>query len=135
MTADQALLMQKAEGRIELARQLASQSPISQTAIDTIAYHAYYAMLHVADAFLLGEGICRNSHSGIQAAFGEHFAKTGRIPPEFHRYLIVARGLRESADYRPRATVTFLGAQEQLDHAARFLELGRRELGEASDQP
>lgn len=133
MTSDQTLLLQKARGRIELARQLAVLTPISQTTIDTIAYHAYYAMLHMADAFLQGQGIIRNSHSGIQAAFGEHFAKTQRLPPQFHRYLIVARGLRESADYRPRATVTMPGAREQLDHAVEFLELARRELGEIPD--
>ena len=130
MTADQALLLQKAQGRIELARQLADQTPISQTAIDTIAYHAYYAMLHIADAFLQGEGIIRNSHSGIQSAFGEHFAKTQRLPPHFHRYLIEARGMRESADYRPKPTVTMPGAREQLAHANEFLEMARNELGE-----
>jgi uncharacterized protein (UPF0332 family) len=135
MTPDQALLLQKARGRIELAQQLASQTPVPQTAIDTIAYHAYYAMLHIAAAFLQGEGIIRNSHSGIQAAFGEHFAKTQRLAPEFHRYLIVARGMRESADYRPRPTVTMSGVQEQLAHALEFLELARKELGEIPDPP
>ena len=132
MTPDQALLLQKARGRIELARQLADQTPASQAAVDTVAYHAYYAMLHIADAFLRGEGIIRNSHSGIQSAFGEHFAKTQRLAPQFHRYLIEARGMRESADYRPKPTVTMPGAREQLAHAVEFLALAREKLGEIS---
>lgn len=133
MTPDQALLLQKARGRIEMATQLAEQTGPSQTVIDTIAYHSYYAMLHIADAFLRGEGIIRNSHSGIQSEFGEHFAKTLRLPTQFHRYLIVARGIRESADYQPRPKVTMAAAQEQLARAIEFMALAERELGRVAE--
>jgi len=40
------------------------------------AGRAYYAMLHVAQALLGQKGLHYRKHSGVHAAFGEHFART-----------------------------------------------------------
>jgi len=130
VTEEQQLLIQKAREQVEFARQLAAQTALSQPAIDAIAHNAYYAMLHLADALLRGEGIIRNSHGAIVAAFGEHLAKPGRVPREVHRYLIDAKDARETADYQVRRKITLPSAREHLAHAEDFLDLDRRLLGE-----
>jgi len=43
------------------------------------AGRAYYAMLHTAQALLREKGLQYRRHSGVHAAFGEHFAKTGLL--------------------------------------------------------
>jgi uncharacterized protein (UPF0332 family) len=35
---------------------------------------AYYAMLYVAEALLVGKGLRFRKHGSVHAAFGEHFA-------------------------------------------------------------
>lgn len=130
MTREQELLVRKALGRLDLARQLIAQIPMSQAMIDAIAHETYYAMLHIADAFLRGEGIRRNTHGGIISAFGEHFVKQKRIPAQYHRYLIAGKGTRETADYHIESAVTLSDAQQQLAHAIEFLELARGQLGD-----
>ena len=44
---------------------------------------AYYAMFYAASALLVSEGIARSKHSGVHAAFGQHFVKTGLIETEY----------------------------------------------------
>jgi uncharacterized protein (UPF0332 family) len=51
-------------------------------------------MFYIAEAFLLGEGLTFSSHSAVIAAFGREFAKTKRLPVEYHRYLINAQEKR-----------------------------------------
>ncbi len=54
------------------------------------AARAYYSIFYIAEAFLLKEGLTFSSHSAVIAAFGREFAKTKRLPVEYHRYLINA---------------------------------------------
>lgn len=61
---------------------------------DFAASRAYYTMFYVAEAFLLNEGLTFSSHAAVISAFGRDFARTGRVPVEFHRYLIDAQDLR-----------------------------------------
>ena len=55
-------------------------------------------MFYVAEAFLLGKGLAFSKHSGVHAAFGEHFVKAGIVQPEFHRYLIRGMAVRHAGD-------------------------------------
>jgi uncharacterized protein (UPF0332 family) len=59
----------------------------------------YYAMFYAAQALLNADGIDVVKHSVVEAAFGYHFAKPGKIDPKFHRMLLNARKVREIADY------------------------------------
>ena len=59
----------------------------------------YYAMFYAAQALLKSEGIEVTKHSAVEAAFGFHFAKAGKIDPKYHKMLISARKVREVADY------------------------------------
>ena len=51
------------------------------------AGRAYYAMFYAAEALLNEKGLRFRKHGGVQAAFGEHFAKTGVLDSKFHRWL------------------------------------------------
>lgn len=56
-------------------------------------------MFYIAEALLAEKGLRSRKHGGVQAMFGEYFARTGRIDAKFHRFLLDAfdRGLQ--ADY------------------------------------
>lgn len=124
MTDDQRALLEEARDSIEAAK-LLLQSMYPGYA----AARAYYAMFYIAQAFLEGEGLSFSKHSAVIAAFGQHFAKTGKVPIEFHRYLIEAQALRQSGDYGQRNAVLLSEAEEQIDRATRFLELAQHVIG------
>ena len=88
--------------RADLFRQ-ARDSLAAAKILDAQGYHgfaasrAYYAMFYIAEAFLLGQGLAFSRHSAVHAAFGEHFVKTGIVPPKFHRHLIQGMEARHSS--------------------------------------
>jgi len=55
-------------------------------------------MFYIAEAFLDGEGLEFSSHGAIAGEFGRLFAHTGRVPAEFHRFLLDAQDDRWSGD-------------------------------------
>jgi uncharacterized protein (UPF0332 family) len=123
LTPEQTKLIRKATQSIEAARLLARQG-----FYDFAVSRAYYAMFYVAEAFLLGEGLQFSKHTAVIAAFGHHFAKTERVPSEFHRYLIKGQDSRLLGDYD--TTVIFLEshALEQIERAEKFIALAERML-------
>jgi uncharacterized protein (UPF0332 family) len=46
---------------------------------------AYYAIFYAANALLATRGLARGKHSGVVAAFREHFVKPGLIEVEYSR--------------------------------------------------
>ena len=86
------------------------------------ASRAYYAMFYAAQALLEGEGLSFSRHSAVIAAFGRHFAKTNRLPAEFHRYLLDAMTARHEGDYAPSPTIGADDARVHLERAEEFLE-------------
>jgi uncharacterized protein len=101
MTLEQEALLRKAYSSLDAARLLANQKYY-----DFSISRAYYAMFYVAQAFLSGEGLSFSKHSAVIAAFGQHFAKTGRVPAEYHRYLIESEQLRNVGDYDVQSGLT-----------------------------
>jgi uncharacterized protein (UPF0332 family) len=95
------------------------------------ASRGYYAMFYIAEAFLEGKGVSFSKHSAVIAAFGEHFAHTGQVPAEFHRFLLEAFDLRRIGDYGQRGAISPEQAEEQIARAQRFLELAERLIGPA----
>ena len=96
---------------------------------DFAAFRVYYAMFYVAQAFLEGEGLAFSKHSAVIAAFGQHFARTGKVPVEFHRFLLAAQDLRHSGDYGPPHAVRLDQAREQIAHGEAFLVLAEHLIG------
>jgi uncharacterized protein (UPF0332 family) len=90
---------------------------------DFAASRAYYSMLYVAEAFLLNLNMTFSSHAAIIAAFGKEFAKTGKIDPKFHRYLIDGQDLRNQGDYGIGIGVSQEQAAELIEWANKFLTL------------
>jgi len=124
MTEDQQELLEEARDSISAARLLLSGGYPGYA-----ASRAYYAMFYIAEAFLEGEGLAFSKHSAVIAAFGQYFAHTGKVPAEFHRFLIEGQDLRQTGDYGERHAVTFDQAREQLVRAEQFLELAERLIG------
>ena len=89
---------------------------------------AYYAMFYVAEALLLAQGLAFSKHSAVIAAFGEHFAKSHRLDPLFHQYLLEAFDKRQLGDYSPEEEITPVDAQEQLRRAQVFLQAAQTYL-------
>ena len=125
MTDEQRELLLKAQQSLEAAKLL-----LSQDFTDYATSRAYYSMFYIAQAFLVGEGLAFSKHSAVIAAFGREFAKTRRIPVEFHRYLIEAQSLRTTGDYGQLNALTAEQAVEQITHAESFLVLAIHSLGE-----
>ena len=86
-------------------------------------------MFYVAEAFLEGEGLAFSKHSAVIAGFGQHFVHSGKVPAEFHRFLIEAQQVRHTGDYSYLYVVTLDQARMQISHAERFLELAEQMLG------
>lgn len=113
MTSEQQLLITKAIQSLEAARMLLQGG--------FAASRAYYAMFYIAEAFLEGEGLSFSRHSAVIAAFGERFAKTGRVPVELHRQLIQAEQIRLQGDYQAQDAVSPVAAQLLISQAEQFV--------------
>ena len=86
-------------------------------------------MFYIAEAFLEGEEMSFSKHSAVIAAFGKHFVHTGKIPVEFHRFLIEAQEARHTGDYGMTREVTTEQAQEVINRAEMFLETAKLQIG------
>jgi uncharacterized protein (UPF0332 family) len=124
VTEDQRALLLKAQASLEAAKSLHRDGFHGFAAA-----RAYYAMFYVAQAFLEGEGLSFSKHAEVIGAFGLHFAKSGRLPRELHRYLRDAQDVRLEADYDYLETVTAERASEQIQRAEAFLAAAERYLG------
>jgi uncharacterized protein (UPF0332 family) len=125
---EQIALLKKAGESLRAARLLAANA-----LPDFAASRAYYTMFYVAEALLLNEGLTFSSHAAVISAFGRDFARTGRVPVEFHRYLIDAQDLRNQGDYDIDSAITEDEANQLISQAEQFLELAERLLGDLPD--
>lgn len=128
MKPEQIALLRKAAESLRAAELLATNE-----LFDLAASRAYYTMFYVAEAFLLNEGLTFSSHAAVISAFGRDFARTGRVPVEFHRYLIDAQDLRNQGDYDIDSAITEAEANQLIAQAEQFLELAERLLGDFPD--
>lgn len=71
---------------------------------------------------LLGDNLAFSSHSAVISAFGVQFAKTKRLPPQFHRYLIDAAQTRTEGDYSTARKITAGEAFEVISQAKEFIQ-------------
>lgn len=86
----------------------------------TAVNRAYYAIFYAANALLASKGLERSKHSGVIAAFRQHFVKTGLMEPEFSDFYGQSMDERHNADYELEM-LSYETASENLDHAERFL--------------
>ena len=100
MTYDN-LTLSKIEQYLERARQAVSTGRLVAAHGDYVAAtnRAYYAIFYAANALLATRKLERSKHSGVIAAFRQHFVKTGIIKAEFSRFYGEAMEQRNAADY------------------------------------
>jgi uncharacterized protein (UPF0332 family) len=116
-------LLTKAERALRVAGRLLDDGDL-----DFAAGRAYYAMFYAAEALLFEDGLTFSKHAGVHAAFGEHFAKPGRIDAKYHRYLLDAFAKRLQGDYGFEAIPARDETRELVAHAAEFLAVARTYL-------
>jgi uncharacterized protein (UPF0332 family) len=118
---------------LDRARQdlLAAESNLGQAFHGVAVTRAYYAMFYAASALLASKGISRSKHSGVHAAFSEHFVKPGLIETEYAKMLGHAFDSRLDSDYDVLFTAERALAEGILHDARRFVERVERYLGEA----
>jgi len=108
--------------------------------VDFAAGRAYYAMFYVAEALLAEKGRRLSKHSAVHAAYGEEFAKTAVLDPQFHRWLLDASDKRFLGDYGVEASLTPDDVRIMLEHARAFLTvasyyLSSRGIGRSKATP
>lgn len=96
---------------------------------DFAAGRAYYAMFYAAQAMLHERGLRTRKHTGLQALFGEQFAKTGLIDPKYHRWLLDAFDRRLQGDYGFDSVITNDDVLEMIGQAQEFVAEARRFTG------
>lgn len=116
MTPEQQRLLDKADRTLQAARAL-----INQGFFDSAASRAYYVMFYIATAFLESEKLSFSRHSAVIASFGQNFARSGRVPVHFHRYLIDAQNIRLAADYNADIEIAQTDALQTIDRAEEML--------------
>lgn len=109
----------------------AAQDLMEKGHAEVAVSRAYYAMFYAAEAALLEEGLEFSSHGAVHGAFGERLAKSGRLDPKLHRYLLDAYRARQSADYDAPADISEEDARVLIDRAQEFISLVKRHLGVA----
>ena len=127
MNPDLQALLDKAKDSLGAARSL-----IRDGYFDFAASRAYYAMFYVAGALPAHLGQSYNKHAGVISAFGREYAKSGRLDPKFHRWLIDAQDFRNIGDYGIEASVSDDQANLVCEWAREFIEAAEGLLGEDS---
>ncbi|MCA9996137.1 MAG: HEPN domain-containing protein [Anaerolineales bacterium] len=97
----------------------------------TAVNRAYYAIFYATNALLTTKGLERSKHSGVIAAFRQHFVKTGIVPIELSDFFGEAMSERHIADYDLQE-LTFATAQRNLQQAEQFIsqiEVTLRQMG------
>lgn len=86
----------------------------------TAVNRAYYAIFYAANALLTTKGLERSRHSGVIAAFRQHFVKTGIVEAEYSDFYGVAMEDRHSGDYGLVALSNEVATRD-LERAERFV--------------
>lgn len=88
---------------------------------ESAAGRSYYAMLHAAQALLTERNLRYRKHGAVHSAFGEHFAKTGKLDPKFHRWLLDSFDERIRGDYDVDATFDVNSVRLRIEQAREFI--------------
>jgi len=126
-SADEAILY------IEHARQMleVAEHNLADGFYASAVNRAYYAIFYAANALLATQGLARSKHSGVIAAFRQHFVKPGLIEAEYSRVYERVMDNRHVSDYEievavePRIAINDLrDAQRFVDRVETYLQAG-----------
>lgn len=82
---------------------------------------AYYAIFGITNATLLTKKIERSKHSGIEAAFIQHFVKEGIFETEYGKIFDYIRRKREESDYSARIKIDGETAEKVVKDTEKFI--------------
>ena len=88
----------------------------------TAINRAYYAIFYAASALLLTKGLAQSKHTGVIAAFREHFVKPGLIEAEYSDIYGDVMDARVDSDYEMTFAADLGTAESALTDARRFVE-------------
>lgn len=91
---------------------------------------AYYAIFYAANGLLATQGLARSKHSGVIAAFRQHFVKTGHIEVGYSRIYERVMDDRHVSDYDVEAFIEPERARTDMEDARRFVQRVERFLQE-----
>lgn len=91
---------------------------------------AYYAIFYAANALLASRGLSRSKHSGVIAAFRQHFVRPGHIESEYGQIYGRVMLDRHSGDYDVEFSVGPERAQADLEDARSFVRRAEQYLQE-----
>jgi uncharacterized protein (UPF0332 family) len=83
---------------------------------------AYYAFFYAATALLLTLDVARSKHSGVLAAFRQHFVRSGIFSAQDSRSYGEAFELRNMANYEMLGEASEAQARATVERAYRFFE-------------
>lgn len=122
-------LLTKADRSLEAAGEL-----LRSGYADFAASRAYYGCFYVAEALLLSKGLSYSRHSQVVAQYGQRFAKTGELNAQYHRLLISAFSLRQTADYSAAPdSIEPEDAKQTIEGGRQFLSDARSYMNRPSD--
>lgn len=101
----------------------------------TAVNRAYYATFYAANALLSTKSLERSKHSGVIAAFRQHFVKTGLIETEYSDIYGAVMEDRAEGDYNLEFEADADQAQRDMARAQRFLARIERALQELEILP
>ena len=96
----------------------------------TAVNRAYYTIFYAANALLALKQLERSKHSGVLAAFRQHFVKTGRIEPEYSDFYGATMDERMEGDYDADNFLDQVTAERALVRAEQFLARMERAVRE-----
>ena len=99
---------------------------------DTVS-RAYYAVLHLAKAALLSQGVRTSSHKGIITQFGLHIVKKGLVDQELAKILAKGKEDREIGDYDVLIDIKYEQAKQRVDEATQFVTRIKEFLKKSND--
>ena len=88
---------------------------------DFASSKAYYAVFHSMQAILLTKKLSFSKHSGVIAAFNQHFVKTGIFPKEFSSMIEQLFKDRQIGDYGYEFGINKEEAAEDIEFAEKIL--------------
>ena len=111
------LYIEHAEDALETAR-LDLNSDFYAAAVN----RAYYAIFYAANALLAVKKLARSKHSGVLAAFRQHFIKTGMLPVKLSEIYGQVMEDRHEGDYEILTALSKEDAEIDIRQAQYFVD-------------
>ncbi|MEN6319737.1 MAG: HEPN domain-containing protein [Syntrophaceae bacterium] len=89
---------------------------------------AYYALFSITTAVLLTKNLERSKHTGVEAAFNQHFIKTGIFEIEYGKIFNYVRQKREESDYTAKVMIDKETAERIVEDSKRFIQRMKKYL-------